>query len=98
MVGDIDLIFHPNYIGTLKSMATENEVHYFQYGFLNELESLKKQEFSDYQVDFKGFEEVTGNTLFPTTALRKVNGFDEFYQGWGAEDTDAHIRMKNLGL
>lgn len=98
VVGDIDLIFHPNYIATLKRMATENEVHYFQYGFLNESESLKKQDFSAYQVAFKGFEEVTGNTMFPTKALRKVNGFDEFYQGWGAEDTDAHIRMKNLGL
>ena len=35
---------------------------------------------------------------FPTASLQKVNGFDEFYQGWGAEDTDAQIRMKNLGL
>lgn len=98
VVGDIDLIFHPNYIAKLKTLAKENEVHYFQYGFLSETESLKKQAFEDFVVDFKGYEEVTGNTLFPTAALRQVNGFDEFYQGWGAEDTDAHIRMKQLGL
>jgi len=98
VVGDIDLIFHPNYITTLKSLAKPDKVYYFQYGFLSELESLKIQEFSSFVVDFKGNEEVTGNTMFPTASLKKVNGFDEFYQGWGAEDTDAQIRMKSLGL
>ncbi|MGA9637584.1 galactosyltransferase-related protein, partial [Flavobacterium sp.] len=28
----------------------------------------------------------------------KLHGYDEFYHGWGAEDTDIHIRMKNEGL
>jgi glycosyltransferase involved in cell wall biosynthesis len=98
VVGDIDLIFHPNYIHTLKSLAHSNTVHYFQYGFLSEKESLKKQPFEDYVIDFNGNEEVTGNTMFPTEALKSINGFDEFYQGWGAEDTDAHIRMQHLGL
>lgn len=98
VVGDIDLIFHPNYIQTLKSVANLNTVHYFQYGFLSETESVKKQSFEDFKVDFKGGKDVTGNTMFPTAVLKSVNGFDEFYQGWGAEDTDAHIRMQNLGL
>jgi hypothetical protein len=97
-VGDIDLMFHPNYIAILKKIAQPDKVYYFQYGFLSESESLKSQEFSSFLVDFKGDEKVTGNTLFPTASLQKVNGFDEFYQGWGAEDTDAQIRMKNLGL
>ena len=98
VVGDIDLIFHPHYIQTLKSLVNPNTVHYFQYGFLSESESLKKQNFQDFEVDFKGGKDVTGNTLFPTEVLKSINGFDEFYQGWGAEDTDAHIRMQNLGL
>jgi len=98
VIGDIDLMFHPDYITSLKSLAQQNKVYYFQYGFLSESESLKNQDFSSYIVDFKGYEEVTGNTMFPTSSLKKVNGFDEFYQGWGAEDTDAQIRMKNLGL
>ena len=98
VVGDIDLIFHPNYIHTLKSLAHSNTVHYFQYGFLSEKESLKEQTFEAFEVDFKGNKDVTGNTMFPTSTLKNVNGFDEFYQGWGAEDTDAHIRMQNLGL
>ena len=27
-----------------------------------------------------------------------MNGYDEFYHGWGAEDTDIHIRLKSLGI
>ena len=98
VVGDIDLIFHPDYITNLKQLANPSQVHYFQYGFLNEIESNQSKDFDLYKVDFKGQEEVTGNTMFPTRVLKEINGFDEFYQGWGAEDTDAHIRMKNYGL
>jgi GT2 family glycosyltransferase len=97
MVGDIDLIFDPNFIETAKSLAKPNEVHYFQYGFLSQDESLKTKQFEDYIVDFNGNDEVTGTTLFPTALLQKLNGYDEFYHGWGAEDTDIHIRIKNEG-
>ena len=29
--------------------------------------------------------------------MKKINGYDEFYHGWGAEDTDVHLRLKNAG-
>jgi len=97
-VGDIDLIFHPQFIKNAKELANPREVHYFQYGFLSREESLKDQDFDVYEVDFKGNDEVTGTTLFPTKVLMSVNGYDEFYHGWGAEDTDIHIRLKQTGL
>ncbi len=97
MVGDIDLIFHPNFIKIANSKASNN-VLYFKYGFLSEEESLLNKEFEDFEVDFFGGKEVTGTTLFPTEKLKEVNGYDEFYHGWGAEDTDIHIRFENLGL
>ncbi|WP_264531315.1 glycosyltransferase family 2 protein [Flavobacterium sp. N502540] len=98
LVGDIDLIFSPNFIQKCYDLMTVDEVHYFQYGFLSQKESLLDKEFKDYKVDFAGSDEVTGTTIFPTSALKKLNGYDEFYHGWGAEDTDIHIRMKNAGL
>ncbi|MCB4799706.1 glycosyltransferase family 2 protein [Neotamlana laminarinivorans] len=98
MVGDIDLMFHPDFIKTANTLAKPSEVHYFLYGFLSEEESKLNKEFIDYKVDFPGNNEVTGNTMFPTEVLKKLNGYDEFYHGWGAEDTDIHIRMKNQGL
>ena len=98
MVGDVDLIFAPDFVSIATTLAKSNEVHYFQYGFLSKEESLINKKYYDYFVDFKGSDEVTGTTMFPSTVLKSVNGYDEFYHGWGAEDTDVHIRMKNLGL
>lgn len=31
-------------------------------------------------------------------ALIQINGFDEDYEGYGREDTDVELRLKNLGL
>lgn len=98
LVGDIDLLFHPEFMVKANAMDKQNKVHYFQYGFLSQKESLLNKNFEDYNVDFKGSDEVTGTTLFPTQTLKKLNGYDEFYHGWGAEDTDIHNRMKNEGL
>ena len=98
MVGDIDLLFHPEFVNKAIALAKPEEVHYFQYGFLSKEESLLNKSFKDYQIDFKGNHEVTGTTMFPSEKLKALNGYDEFYHGWGAEDTDIHIRMKNAGL
>lgn len=98
LVGDIDLIFAPTFIEKANQLANQNQIHYFQYGFLSQEESLLDKKFNSYQVAFKGNKEVTGTTLFPTHLLKSINGYDEFYHGWGAEDTDVHIRMKNAGL
>ncbi|MGG7033605.1 MAG: glycosyltransferase family 2 protein [Flavobacterium sp.] len=98
IVGDIDLIFASGFIAKATELAKSDEVHYFQYGFLSQQESLLNKDFNSCQIAFKGNEEVTGTTLFPTLALKALHGYDEFYHGWGAEDTDIHIRMKNAGL
>jgi glycosyltransferase involved in cell wall biosynthesis len=98
LVGDIDLLFNPCFIVKANNLAHPKEIHYFQYGFLSQKESSTIKKFEDYSVDFKGNNEVTGTTLFPTDVIKKLNGYDEFYHGWGAEDTDIHIRMKNEGL
>ncbi len=37
-------------------------------------------------------------TLYPTQLLKSINGYDEFYHGWGAEDTDVHIRLRNSDI
>ena len=97
LVGDIDLIFHPNFI-KIAAEKGSGQVLYFRYGFLSEIESLQKKDFEAYGVDFFGSKDTTGTSLFPTDKLKEVNGYDEFYHGWGAEDTDIHIRLRNSGV
>jgi glycosyltransferase involved in cell wall biosynthesis len=98
LVGDIDLLFHPNFVSKAQNLANPKKIYYFQYGFLSQQESSITKKFEEYIVEFKGTNDVTGTTLFPANILKKVNGYDEFYHGWGAEDTDIHMRLKALGI
>jgi len=38
------------------------------------------------------------NFSLPRSAMEAINGFDEAYEGYGREDTDVEIRLRNLGL
>tara|TARA_R110002049_G_scaffold3795_5_gene27650 strand:- start:129131 stop:130102 length:972 start_codon:yes stop_codon:yes gene_type:complete len=96
-VGDVDMVYHPEFINTLNTVKNEAQITYFQVGFLSETESKTNSHFEDYKIAFKSDEEATGMTLYPTEVLKSIHGYDEFYHGWGAEDTDVHIRLKNAG-
>jgi len=92
-VGDIDMMYHKNFIETLETLKNKS-VTYFQVGFLSQTESSKEvTNFEDYAINFKSNEEATGMTLYPTDVLKGINGYDEFYHGWGSEDTDTHLRL-----
>ena len=95
MVGDIDLIFHPNFIEKALQLKSKAQTLYFKIGFLSETESQKNSAFEEYKVKHYSSEEATGITLFHTNTLKEINGYDEFYNSWGAEDTDVHIRLRN---
>lgn len=97
-VADIDMIFHPEFVSTLQELKKQHTVTYFKVGFLSSEESEKTIPFEQYKIKFTSTNEATGLTLFPVDALKKVNGFDEFYHLWGAEDTDIHNRLKLCGL
>ncbi|MDR0538197.1 MAG: glycosyltransferase family 2 protein [Tannerellaceae bacterium] len=38
------------------------------------------------------------NTSFWRSDFMRINGYDERYEGWGAEDTDLALRLMNSGL
>ncbi len=97
-VGDVDMIFHPDFVAKALEMASSDSVHYFQVGFLSEEESKTKKAFEAYQINFTTNEEATGMTLYPTDLLKEIGGYDEFYHGWGFEDTDVHVRLRNKGV
>ena len=94
-VGDIDMIYHSDFIENLYQINEKADAVYFQVGFLSETESQNNKNFDDYKINFKSTEEATGMTLYNTEVLTSINGYDEFYHGWGSEDTDVHLRLKN---
>ncbi|WP_433833667.1 glycosyltransferase family 2 protein [Flavobacterium anhuiense] len=97
-VGDIDMLFHTDFVRKLYKLKKEKSVIYFQVGFLNEEETKLDKDFFNSNVSFVSQKEATGMTLYPAKLLREINGYDEFYHGWGAEDTDVHIRLQNSGI
>lgn len=96
-VGDVDMMYHPNFVETLHHLKVNQETTYFQVGFLSKKESNKDKAFGDYEIKFQANHEATGMTLYDTEVLKSINGYDEFYHGWGSEDTDVHVRLKNAG-
>ncbi len=97
-VGDIDMIFKNNFVDTLVELKKQNEITYFQVGFLSEFESNVKKEFEKYKIKHISKEATTGMTLYPTELLKSICGFDEFYHGWGSEDTDVHLRLQHKNI
>lgn len=95
LVGDIDMLFRKDFMEKTRGILSNKEIVYLKVGFLSETESKKDTPFEDYAVKHFSTKEATGITLFPTTVLKEIHGYDEFYHGWGAEDTDVHIRLKN---
>jgi hypothetical protein len=97
-VGDIDMIFRNDFIEKLNIVKKDNEIQYFQVGFLSKEESAKQIPFSQYNIKHISGKEATGMSLYPTKLLKEINGYDEFYHGWGAEDSDVHERFRNLNI
>lgn len=96
-VADADIIFHPQFVEIAKKLMKSDCTTYFQVGYLNVSDSKKNNEFHEFKNYRLSNEEATGLSLFPVKVLKELNGFDEFYHFWGAEDTDMHIRIKNSG-
>lgn len=98
LVGDIDMLYAPTFTETLHQLKNPGQVHYFIVGFLSKEESVSSKEFGKYAIKHFSNHEATGISLFPKQKLMDIGGFDEFYHGWGSEDTDVHVRLKNTGV
>jgi glycosyltransferase involved in cell wall biosynthesis len=96
-VADVDMIFHPELVSLLISKCEETTITYFKVGYLSKVESSKSLPFNEYQIKFYSNHEATGMSLLPVKMLNEVQGYDEFFHFWGAEDTDLHNRLRNLG-
>ncbi len=96
-VADIDMLFHPDFIEKAIHLQKPERTVYFQVGFLRHDAAVETKKFKEFKNYRKSTYEATGLSLFPVKALKDVQGFDEFYHFWGAEDTDMHVRLKNAG-
>lgn len=97
MVSDMDVIWHPDFIENYLNSVSHNASVYFPVGVMTQKESAQEKHFENYNIKFQTTYEATGISIFLVQQLLTINGFDEFYHGWGSEDTDVHVRLKNAG-
>jgi glycosyltransferase involved in cell wall biosynthesis len=97
-IADVDLIFHPKAMERLEQLKKPESFFLFKMGYLDQDTSsnLKElQSFEDLTTSRVG--EVNGMVLAPRGAFLKVNGFDEFFHFYGAEDVDLFSRFETAG-
>ena len=97
MVCDMDMLWHPDFLKTERELWYRSDATYYTVGILTREETEQERDFLNYQIKFQTGNEATGITVFKTKALQSINGFDEYFHGWGAEDTDVHNRLRNAG-
>lgn len=99
LTADVDLIFNPETVESLKKLCLENSFTLFKYGYLPEklkILDIKDKSFSELKPTHFG--DVNGVGLYPREALMQIHGFDEFYHFYGAEDEDLFLRLENSGF
>lgn len=97
-IADVDLIFHYSAIQQLIKCSDLNGFSLFYLNYLSKEESVKlakKKSFNNLVIERVG--EVNGMILAPKKAFLAINGYDEFYHFYGAEDVDLFDRMERVG-
>lgn len=95
-IADVDLIFHPDTTQLFNKLAVEDKFFLFNLGYLDRAESSKLTKAYNFEDLIPNrFGNVNGMILAPTKAFLGVNGLDEFFHFYGAEDEDLFARMEN---
>lgn len=97
-IADVDLIFHPETTRLFQQINASDKFQLFKLGYLDRTESRKlltKYNFENLKPERLG--EVNGMVLTTKESLLKINGMDEFFHFYGAEDEDLFRRLENAG-
>ncbi|WP_093405914.1 glycosyltransferase family 2 protein [Salegentibacter flavus] len=97
-IADIDLIFHPETSMLWENLQNPDKFNLFKLGYLDKEES--QQLSKNYEFDKlkpQRFGDVNGMIFTSREGLLRVNGLDEFFHFYGAEDEDLFARLENAG-
>lgn len=97
-IADVDLIFHPESTALMEKLANPEKFVLFKLGYLNKTESKKISKANSFgNLNPTRYGTVNGMILTSTKSLTEINGFDEFFHFYGAEDEDLFARLENAG-
>lgn len=97
-IADADLIFHPEATTLWQHLQNPEKFHLFRLGYLDKTESLKFSPHYKFEnLNPARFGDVNGMILSSKKSFEEVNGLDEFFHFYGAEDEDLFGRLENSG-
>lgn len=97
-ISDIDLVFHPETSTLWEKLQDPKKFYLFSLGYLDKRESQKLSKKTDFNKSIpQRYGNVNGMILTTKESLLQINGFDEFFHFYGAEDEDLFSRLENAG-
>lgn len=93
---DIDLIVEPDFLEKMSQVILDKEFTTHRCYYLPENTSLSQLDAPDFKRNLQ--HAYVGLCGVQTEKLREINGYDEFFQVWGAEDDDLYDRLQKTGL
>ena len=97
-IADVDLIFHPETLSLFEQLAEPKKFFLFKLGYLSKQESVKlKGNYTFEHLKPVRYGRVNGMILAGKKAFLEVNGLDEFFHFYGAEDEDLFARLETAG-
>jgi glycosyltransferase involved in cell wall biosynthesis len=98
VIADVDVLFEPNFIKQLETLAKPTQFSLFKIGYLPKettSENIEKTAFELLKP--KHYGDTFGIGLFSKEALLKIKGLDTFFHFYGSEDEDLNNRLKVAG-
>ncbi|MDB5200772.1 MAG: hypothetical protein JWQ27_181 [Ferruginibacter sp.] len=95
MIADIDSVFLPDFFSSLVARLSPGQFITHNALYLpEELERVTTKEITENKYFDKCIENFIGVCTASAEAFSLINGYDEFYTGWGGEDDDIIRRLK----
>lgn len=97
--GDVDLIYPVGFIKELNSIDLNNKLTFGSFILLPENYDYEAIDFRDkLLINLKSVTGAGAINIIERNKLFELNGFDEFYCFWGAEDRDLRQRLSKIGV
>lgn len=99
MIVDVDLLFAPDFLQKIATLHFDNSYYNYKCLYLPQNYNNNEHNWASYnssQLPNSGLS--TGLVVAAKKDFVALNGYDEYYQGWGLEDDDFCNRLTAYGL
>ncbi|MEQ1733117.1 MAG: glycosyltransferase [Bacteroidia bacterium] len=99
IIVDVDLIFESTFLSKIKGLNFEGMYYNYKCYYLPQNYNYTTHNWAIFNTtNFKHSGLSTGLVIATKADFIALNGYDEYYQGWGLEDDDFCMRLSKLNL